>query len=222
MTPTRHQRVHCPLPPTTAVSPLPVTKGHHSAWPFGGPPAALAAGRGGKHSAGRSQQPVFTLQAQVGGSHPLISAAPGQRATWGLIKSPAASTQQGPATTSGTPLHPTAPLPHSSAREPDPHRRAGLTHGHREGPHRQTRLSPEPVAPVLLPGPGRGIPCSVKANKEPPKGKAPGKGQLPPRLKHSRPAGGLRKAGRGPWPPHQGYVPSTSSGDGARLSPGGY
>lgn len=61
---------------------------------------------GGKRGGWRSQQPLFALRAQLGGSHPLISAALGQRAAQGLIKRPAAirgtrclPRQQGPATT---------------------------------------------------------------------------------------------------------------------------
>lgn len=101
MTPVRHQCVQCPLPSTTAVSLPPVTKGHCLAWPSG---TASCPGSRKRSEVRCWQEPAAHVYsaAQVSGSHPLISAAAGQRATRGLIKHPAASTHCGPITASGT------------------------------------------------------------------------------------------------------------------------
>lgn len=124
MTPARHQRVRCPLPPTNGVSMLPVTKGHRMAWLSG---ASGCPGSRKRREARCRQEPAARVYsvAQVSGSHPLISAALGQRAMRGLIKHPAAGTQRGPVTISGTHCTPA----HGSARELGPHGRAGPSHG---------------------------------------------------------------------------------------------
>lgn len=96
---------------------------------------------------------MFALRARLRGSHPLISAAPGQRAAQGLIKSPAAirgprclPREQGPATTALLGVRP-------RGRIGEHHSTAGPS------------LRPPGCrrSPALLPGPSRGIPGFVVA-----------------------------------------------------------
>ncbi|KAM6320089.1 protein PERCC1 [Podargus strigoides] len=76
--------------------------------------------------AGRSQQPVFTLRPKA------VDPVPLSQPRRGKGQHGASSRTRHPVGTChhlGDPLHPTAPLPHGSAGEPAPDRRAGLTHG---------------------------------------------------------------------------------------------
>ena len=186
MTPARHQRVRCPLPPTTVVCLLPVTKGHCSAWPSGGRwlPGQQEE-EGSAVPAGASSLCLLCGPSRWIPS-PYLSCA-GAKGDAGPHKELGCQHPAGTCHCLGDPLHPMAPLPHDSAREPDPHRSAGPC----RGAGKAAGPSPRPLPPdlaVTRAQPRHSPLCgsSLLALK----GKSTREGAAAPRLEHSSPARG--------------------------------
>lgn len=218
MTPARHQRMRCPLLPSTMVSLLPVTKGHCSAWPSGG-----------RRLPGQQEEEGSAVPA--GASSPCLLCGPSQwipspylgragaKGVTGLLKHPAASTQQGPVTALGTHCTPWLPCPmavpgnqtHKGEQgRPTVPGQLALPHS----PHHQTWLVTKAQSRhSLLCG------SSLLALKR----KSTREGAATPRPSALQPCQRAEEEGPLPSPiqPPSLWPPSTSSCNRAWLSPGG-